>query len=75
MELSETLGELKESKKVYKRQINEVESGTTSIESDTASINDVYVLYKATKYKIKLIRALIEKHASKKWTIIVTELG
>ena len=75
MELSETLGELKESKKVYKRQINEVESGTTSIESDTASINDVYVLYKATKYKTKLIRALIEKHASKKWTIIVTELG
>jgi len=66
VELSETLGELKESKKVYKRQINEVESGTTSIESDTASINDVYVLYKATKYKIKLIRALIEKHASKK---------
>ena len=66
MELSETLGELKESKKVYKRQINEVESGTTSIESDTASINDVYVLYKATKYKIKLIRALIEKHTSKK---------
>jgi len=57
-ELSDTLGQLKESKKVYKRKINEVESGTTNndVEDD-----DIYVLYKATKYKIKLIKALIEK--------------
>ena len=66
MELSETLGDLKESKRVYKRQKNEVESGSANIKSDKASINDVNVLYKATKFKIKLIRALIEKHASMK---------
>ena len=65
MELSETLRGLKESKRTYKRQKNEVESGSI-INSDTASINNVHVLYKATKFKIKLIRALIEKHASKK---------
>jgi len=58
-ELNETLGKLKESKKVYKRQINEVETGTSTLETDS----EVYVLYKATKYKIKLIRALIEKQA------------
>lgn len=62
-ELRDTLGKLKESKKVYKRQINEVESGTpkTPNNNDEESINDIYVLYKATKYKIKLIKALIEK--------------
>ena len=64
MELSETLRELKESKRDYKRQKNQV--GSKNINSDTASINDVHVLYKATKFKIKLISALIEKHASKK---------
>jgi len=62
-ELRDTLGKLKESKKVYKRQINEVESGTpkTPNNNDEESINDIYVLYKSTKYKIKLIKALIEK--------------
>ena len=59
-ELSQSLGKLKESKKVYKRKINEVESGAASNEHEQ-SINEVYVLYKATKYKIKLIKALIEK--------------
>jgi len=58
-ELNETLGKLKESKKVYKRQINEVESGTSTLETDS----QVYALYKATKYNIKLIKALIEKQA------------
>ena len=53
----ETLGKLKESKKVYKRQINEVESGTSTLETDS----QVYALYKATKCNIKLIKALIEK--------------
>lgn len=56
-ELYETLGKLKESKKVYKRQINEVESGTSTLETDS----QVYALYKATKCNIKLIKALIEK--------------
>ena len=55
-ELSDTLGQLKESKKVYKRKINEVESGT--INNDVED-DDIYVLYKATKYKIKLIKAQI----------------
>ena len=64
MELSETLKELRESKRDYRRQKNQV--GSKNINSDTASINDVNVLYKATKFKIKLISALIEKHASKK---------
>jgi len=59
-ELSQSLGKLKESKKVYKRKINEVESGAAFNEHEQ-SINEVYVLYKATKYKIKLIKALIEK--------------
>jgi len=63
-ELRDTLGKLKESKKVYKRKINEVESGTSNNDLEE-SINDMYVLYKATKYKIKLIKALIEKQS--KW--------
>ena len=45
---------------MYKRKINEVESGA-AFNEDEQSINEVYVLYKATKYKIKLIKALIEK--------------
>jgi len=61
-ELRDTLGKLKESKKVYKRKINEVESGTSNNDLEE-SINDMYVLYKATKYKIKLIKALIEKQS------------
>ena len=61
-ELNDTLGQLKESKKVYKRKINEVESGaTTTTNNDVEDDDDIYVLYKATKYKIKLIKALIEK--------------
>lgn len=59
-ELNDTLAKLKESKKVYKRQINEVEGATTNIETDQ-SMSDIYVHYKATKYKIKLIKALIDK--------------
>ena len=58
LELYETLGKLKESKKVYKRQIHE-ESGASSTETDS----DVYKQYKATKYNIRLIKALIEKQA------------
>jgi len=58
LELYETLGKLKESKKVYKRQIHE-ESGASSTETDS----DIYKQYKATKYNIRLIKALIEKQA------------
>ena len=46
---------------MFKRQINEVESGTTTIIDSDQTLGDVYVRYKATKYKIKLIKALIDK--------------
>lgn len=60
-DLNSTLKKLKESKKYFKRNISEIEIRAKS-EEEELSTTDVYVEYKATKCKIKLIKALLEKH-------------
>ena len=59
--MNSTLKKLKESKKYFKRNISEIEIRAKS-EEEELSTTDVYVEYKATKRKIKLIKALLEKH-------------
>ena len=59
-ELNSTLKKLKECKKDFKRNISEIEIRAKSDE-DELSLTEVYVEYKATKCKIKLIKALLDK--------------
>jgi len=59
-ELHSTLKKLKECKKDFKRNISEIEIGS-KFEDDEQSTCEVYVEYKATKCKIKLIKALLDK--------------
>ena len=60
-DLNSTLKKLKESKKDFKRNISELEI-RAKCEEEELSTTEVYVEYKATKCKIKLIKALLEKH-------------
>ena len=55
--MNSTLKKLKESKKDFKRNISEIEIRAKYEEEE------VYVEYKATKCKIKLIKALLDKHS------------
>ena len=59
-ELNSTLKKLKECKKDFKRNISEIEI-RAKFEEDEVSLTEVYVEYKATKCKIKLIKALLDK--------------
>lgn len=61
-ELNSTLKKLKESKKDFKRNISEIEIGV-KYDEDELSMTEVYVEYKETKCKIKLIKALLDKHS------------
>jgi len=61
-DLNSTLKKLKESKKDFKRNISEIEI-RAKFEEEELSTADVYVEYKATKCKIKLIKALLDKHS------------
>ena len=60
--MNSTLKKLKESKKDFKRNISEIEI-KAKFEEEELSSTEVYVEYKATKCKIKLIKALLEKHS------------
>ena len=61
-DLSSTLKKLKENKKDFKRNISEIEV-RSKCEEEELSTAEVYVEYKATKCKIKLIKALLDKHS------------
>ena len=59
--MNSSLKKLKESKKDFKRNISELEIRAKS-EEEELTTSEVYVEYKATKCKIKLIKALLDKH-------------
>ena len=60
--MNSSLKKLKESKKDFKRNISELEI-RAKCEEEELSTTEVYVEYKATKCKIKLIKALLDKHS------------
>ena len=67
-ELNNNLKRLREDKKVFKRSINEFEekfqttTGRKVQGEDKQPLENTYLMYRVTKSKIKLIKALIEKH-------------
>jgi len=67
-ELSNNLKRLREDKKTFKRSINEFEekfqatTGRKVLREDKEPLENTYLMYRVTKSKIKLIKALIEKH-------------
>jgi len=67
-ELNNHLKRLREFKKNFKRSINEFEesfqtsTGRKVQGDDKAPLENTYLMYRVTKSKIKLIKALIEKH-------------
>jgi len=67
-ELHNQLRRLREFKKNFKRSINQFEEefhasvGRKAQGVDKLPIEETYLLYRSTKSKIKLIKALIEKH-------------
>jgi len=67
-ELHNQLRRLREFKKNFKRSINQFEEefhanvGRKAQGADKLPIEETYLLYRSTKSKIKLIKALIEKH-------------
>ena len=60
--MNSTLKKLKENKKDFKRNISEIEI-RAKCEEEELSSTEAYAEYKTTKCKIKLIKALLDKHS------------